>query len=390
MEVSASASTASKEAPSENTTVKGKLGQKPVKLNWDRLRRREIDVRASTDPRGKEFEALFHPKLLKLDSKKVEELKAKLKAFLDLPTKRIDHAQIESLSDEFDKWKSQVNLATITEKHFQNDVAWCSFSNEAILQRTIMMEIIDRHQLHEFLIFNCEGIWNQNKGNCLISKDVFQISFPKPDLNISFQLQSFNETAAIPPSLDKSFRPDSAGQMNGRCFPFLFFEVKKSKESLERAEMANLNNASQALWNIYGWMLRARKTEDFFAKVRVFSFVFNVEALMVRMHRATPHDTTGLQYHFSEVRMLRGYPKTEVCLMLRKILQEYAVDKLHPILKATFDVVIEEYESEVLAERRGDFEQATAAQRASHRGTPSMPVPLQDSQSFGFSTLTTT
>jgi hypothetical protein len=364
MQSSRASTLASKDVPSEDHTVTQGTPPKSRKLNWDKLRAREIRVKPSEDPRSPHFEALLCTKLPKLNAKEAKEVQKIFRAFINLSVKDVDYPQIESLSNEFDLWKSKVCLAKITEEHFLRDVARCTFSNEAVLQRTVMMEILDRHQLHHFLTFNSEGQWDQHKNDYLISKDSCPISLPKPDLNMSFQLESFDEMAAIPPSLQKSFRPDSAGQLYGRCFPFLFFEVKRATEKLELAEMANLNSASQALFNMYAWMGSAQQATEFFEKVRVFTFVFNAQDISVRIHRAMPHEVTGLQYHFVNALHLRSYSKTQVCLLLRKILEDYAIKELHPILKSAFDIVTKEYSRETWGKHRADFAQTTSAPRS--------------------------
>lgn len=384
MQSSGSASGTTRESVEGQSTIKGVGRHK--KLDWDKLRSREVDEDPSTDERVPHFKDVLHWELPKLNTQQVEEVLAIFKSFAELTVEEVDYPQVESLSNEFDRWKSKVKLAQITEEHFLGDVIRCSFSNEAVLQRTIMMEIMDRHQLHNFLAFNSEGQWDQNHSDRLISRDADLVTLPKPDLNVSFKLDSFNKSAPIPGNLKKSFRPDSLGQKYGRCFPFLFFEVKRASHSLEVALMANLHSASQALLNIYAWMVRAQQVETFFEKVRVFTFVFNAQDLLVRMHRASRHDITLLQYHFVEFVEFRAYSKDQVCLLTRNILEKYAIEELHPILKSAFDTVTDEW-SRSIQERRNTFAQATAAGRARSRGTPNRPV--EDSTSFGLSALST-
>lgn len=223
------------------------MPRKATKLTWDELRAREVGVRPSEDARLQHFESLFHYTLPKLDSARIKEVQGIFSAFAQIPVEEVDYTEIESLSNDFDGWKSKVGLAKISEQHFADDVSRCTFTNEALLQRTVMMEIIDRHQLHRFLTFNCEGQWVQHPDGRLLSNGSQLIGLPKPDLAMSFQLNSFDEMAVVPPGLEKSFCPDTAGQIDGRCFPLLFFEVKKeAREQLESAQMANLNSASPA------------------------------------------------------------------------------------------------------------------------------------------------
>ena len=359
---------------------------RPRKLNWDKLRSRNVDEEPSDDERLSQYQGLLDLKLTKLETPQAKEVQAIFKRFAQLRVEEIDYPRVESVSNEFDQWKSKVGLARISEEHFLSDIKRCSFSNEAILQRTIMIEVIDRHQLHDILTFNSEGQWKQVSSGCLISKNCDSVTLPKPDLNISFKLESFDKSAPIPGSLRYSFRPDSDGKRYGRCFPFLFFEVKKAHHDLEVALMANLHSASQALLNIYAWMVNTEQAEAFFEKVRVFSFIFNVQDLSVRMHRATRHPRTLLQYHFTEVADLRRYSKDEACLLVRKILESYAIKELHPILKSAFDTVTAKHEEEIQKKRKADLEQK-ATKRPRNRQTPSLP--LDATSSFGLSTLQT-
>jgi hypothetical protein len=387
MQSSTSASRISRDSVADESTVKGRGSRGPLKLNWDKLRAREINDEPSEDDRLVHFKFLLKLDLPRLSAKQIKDLQSSFKVFAELAVKEVDLDKIEALSDEFDQWKSKVGLAKITREHFKGDLTRCAFSNEAMLQRTIMMEIIDRHHLHDFLTFNSEGQWRQNKNDCLISKDSDSVTLPKPDLNMSFNLKSFDKLAPIPKNLRSSFRPDSSGQKYGRCFPFLFFEVKKATDNLEVAEMANLHSASQALFNIYAWMARTNQGDLFIKKIRVFTFVFNTQDLSVRMHRATAHEITGLQYHFVELVELKGYSKDQVCLLVRKILEKYAIQELHPILKLAFDTVTDEHSRATQAKRRADFARATADQRARSRRT--LSVPIDDAASFGLSGLAT-
>lgn len=357
------------------------------KLDWDKLRVRKVDTRPSNDAKRSSVEGLLDLKLPELRGEQVEELQAIFRKFTRLTTNEVDYPQVEAVSVEFDRWKSKAGLAKIPAQHFLDDVQRCSFANEAVLQRTIMMEVIDRHQLNEILTFNCEGQWKQDAMLCLISTGNDKISLPKPDLNISFKLESFDESAPVPGNLKLSFRPDSDKEEYGQCFPFLFFEVKRTQDNLKVALMANLHSASQALFNMYTWMLKAQQAEIFFEKVRVFSFVFNAQDLLVRMHRATVHESTSLQYHFVELADLPRYSKDQVCLLVRRILEEYAIKELHPILKSAFEDVTSEYRRDVMKRKADEVQKAAATKRARNRRTPSLLPNV--TTSFGLSALST-
>jgi hypothetical protein len=103
--------------------------------------------------------------------------------------------------NEFNRWISEVGLDKTTEEHFSEDVARYTISNKALWQRIIMIDIIDRHQLHQLLTFNCEGQWKQNRSDYLISNDSGALCLPKPALSVSFGLKSFGNSAPIPRNL---------------------------------------------------------------------------------------------------------------------------------------------------------------------------------------------
>jgi hypothetical protein len=367
LQSSSSASGTQTKSVEDDSTVKG-VGR-PRKLDWDKLRAREVDEDPSKDERVPHFRALLHQQPPGLTSEQAEEVLDIFKMFAQFNADEVNYPRVESVSNEFDRWKAKVGLAHMTEEHFSSDVRRCT------------MQIINSYQLHQSLTFNSEGQWKQNHSDYLISRDSDVITPPKPDLAISFKLEAFNKSAPIPSILKKAFRPDSAGQKYARCFPFLFFEAKRADDSLETACMANLHSASQALLNIYAWMMEAQQAETFFEKVRVFTFVCNAQELSLRMHRATRHEVTLLQYHFVELVDFSKYSKDQACLLVRNILDKYAIDELHPILKSAFDIVTEE-KSRAVEERRAAFVRTTTANRVRSRATN---LPIEQSTSFGIS-----
>lgn len=84
-------------------------------------------------------------------------------------------------------------------------------------------------------------------------------------------------------------------------------EVKKSSSDLQEAYLANLHNASQALFNIFLWMVRAGQELVFFSQVRIFTFVFNAQDLSVRVHRAYQLPGGDLSFGFDEFLPLSRY-----------------------------------------------------------------------------------
>lgn len=79
-------------------------------------------------------------------------------------------------------------------------------------------------------------------------------------------------------------RSKGSPRQNGgdRCSPFFFFKAKKSTTSLKPVEDVNLHSASKALYNMYQWMRPTGIEQDFFTKVRVFSFALNAHSYSCR------------------------------------------------------------------------------------------------------------
>jgi hypothetical protein len=152
---SSSASGTQKKSVKDGSTVKwvGRLR----KLDWDKLRAREVDEDPSEDERVPHFRVLLNWQLPGLTSEEAEEVLDIFKMFAQLNADEVNYTRVESVPNEFDRWKAKVSLAHITEEHFSSDVRRCTFLNEAVLQRTIMIQIINRHQLHQSLTFNSEG-----------------------------------------------------------------------------------------------------------------------------------------------------------------------------------------------------------------------------------------
>ncbi len=55
--------------------------------------------------------------------------------------------------------ESNITCSAEDEQRWATDLAKCEISDEAIFQRTIMMELIDRHQLSDILDYTCESPW---------------------------------------------------------------------------------------------------------------------------------------------------------------------------------------------------------------------------------------
>lgn len=82
-----------------------------------------------------------------------------------------------------------------------------------------------------------------------------------------------------------------------RCFPFLF--IKNECSNIDSAVFSNLHSASQALFNIYMWIIKAGHQTAFFKDVCLFLLAINAQQVIARVHRAVPvavGDQTTTQY----------------------------------------------------------------------------------------------
>ena len=290
---------------------------------------------------------------------------------------------LDDLSYELDEEKSKIQFPTTNWRYFEANLKRCVSMNEAVLQRTIMMTVFNQYWLRDIFDWNTEGQWYQDLETRIPSSADDDLSLPKPDLAISFDRQSFTGfdiSDPVPPKLEKCISPEG----DSRCFPFLFMEVKKAASDLSEAFLANLNNASQALYNIYLWMNQADQKDEFLNNVRVFSLVFNAEDLSVRVHRVEEHKG-NLFFFYDEVRTLARYDRNQAWVLVNSILENYAATELHPLLKSAYDTVCNQERDRVESKRKASGTQSTAAKRArSSRALEGDP-----NTSFGMSALST-
>ncbi len=74
------------------------------------------------------------------------------------------------------------------EANWQVDRDNCARSNEAIFQRTMMMDMLNRHALDERTEFVREATWHSGRFSC--SAEQCKISKPTPDLAVAFHSDS--------------------------------------------------------------------------------------------------------------------------------------------------------------------------------------------------------
>jgi hypothetical protein len=355
-------SSRSKNTRDDESTARATAG-KSVKTFDDKLRARRV-ARNPTPDAQMDFKSILKTELPVQLLETAKELERAAENFLQKMAEKprencYEHIEEFSYRVDYGRWR--IGYPAITDRYFQADLERCGRSNEAMLQRTIMIHIINRHWLDKIFDWNTEGQWVQTEDTRLPSREEDEISMPKPDLAISFTLKSFtgdDDSEPMPQELKSCIRPDGGD----RCFPFLFMEVKKAATDLQAALLANLHYASQALYNIYQWMAYAEQQDTFFSTVRVFSVAFNAKDLIVRVHRAVQLANGNLSFHFDEPFSLAGYNRNQACQLIKTILDDYAAKTLHPALKNAFRCVVQQ-EDERLSSKRKARGRSNSAKR---------------------------
>jgi len=372
-----------------STTQKGRRPGS-IKVSLEKLRVRRVQSQPKPDSRLQHLNTILTTELPERPLKDLEGLRSVAANFLqqiaDHPNDSC-YVYLDDFSFHFDEGKSKIDYPIVNRRYFEADLKRCLASNEAVLQRTVMIHIINQYWLDPIFDWNTEGQWSQPKDTRLPSREDDDISLPKPDLAISFTLNAFtvaeDESDPIPPDLAKCLSPDGGN----RCFPFLFFEVKKAGADLQDAYTANLHSASQALYNIYNWMVRSDNEDIFLEKVRVFSVVFNAQDLGIRIHRAVklPSGGGALSFQFDEFRPLDRYTRDQACLLIKAIIADYAAKELHPILKSTFAENVTQEDERIASKRKA----AQAGASSSKRIRRNQNNVLNTGESFGMSRLST-
>ena len=295
---------------------------------------------------------------------------------------------VERMTDELNKWRTMLDLATITESDFNTNLTHCQdiISNEAELQRILLPEILNRNQVKEMFIFRFGGQWKSQGTSALPSinpKDI-GLPAPKPDIAIFFDRQALGPSLAIiPDDIETSLQPEGHETL---CFPFLFIEAKKQSDPLGPALQKNLHTANQALFNIFRWMKKAGKLDSFFTNVRTFSIAINAREIIARVHRAEL--STGrlpLDYAYDDLKTIFPYTKKQACKLIRSIL-EYGAQKLLKILKHTFQTVSEpyaegNYPEDELTKRKNDTEPIYPSKRTRSESKAKQAASSQNSNS---------
>ena len=199
-------------------------------------------------------------------------------------------------------WESDEERNTY-EKLWALDEANClGQSNEAIFQRTIMMNLIARHCLtykrdasspRAFEI-SVEEIWSclPTPSRAFVEGEGSLLTKPKPDLAVSFSRESLLPDLfwiSLPISTQSLASYETLRYPAWRkVFHFLTIETKRGLTSTANsiALLQSLNNASQSLYNMYEFFREAgsEHEKNFFEQVRFFSIVASTEGLTIRVH----------------------------------------------------------------------------------------------------------
>ncbi|MCJ1393374.1 hypothetical protein MMC18_006247 [Xylographa bjoerkii] len=256
------------------------------------------------------------------------------------------------------------------EKNWTTDLNKCRTSDEAVFQRTIMMDVISRYDLEHTLDYICESPWQCERMPCRNGSLASRMAKPKPDLAVAFKCDSIVSPGYMP-QLDDYQRymcPESPKEnKHTRAFHFFAMEVKGSQCTKDdyTGIRQNLNTASQALHNIYMFMEKAGEVEKFLNDVRFFSVVGTFSGFQFRVHRAIrvpigmridPKKAYPLGFRFDKLFETQdNFSRAEISGIIRNILVEYGVKVLLPILKdavkTTLDKLLEE-QLQPLGEKR--------------------------------------
>ena len=368
---SASRSDSRTTGEAESTTGDTIRQPRKSKISKKLLRQMYIDPEPSADGKMADLRKTIRIDLPKrqMRDQSLQQIRNAIESFLAALEKektKSCYPFIDDLSYKLDRGKIGIGFPIINSKCFAAHLERCKLKNEAVLQRTIMMSVFDHYHLDPMFDWTAESLWMQPGDSILPMIGPGDVAQPKPDLAISFSRDSFGKRYFyLTPELSKCICPDGG---DNRFFPFLFMEVKKATAYLSAAFLDNLHTASQALWNMYMFVSKTgqeKAIRKFFDEVRVFSIVFNAEALDVRVHQAAPYKEEGklstVEFLFDTFVSLPLYDKDSACVLVNNILKEYGARKLHPILEPVFRDVT------AILERESALEKSKAALKGNKR-----------------------
>jgi len=293
---------------------------------------------------------------------RIGKLKTVVDEFLRMCEEKRAEDPESDVYDIIDKFRHKLNeslpdstLCTVTGADFDKDFLKCQKANEAVFQRTIMINAIDRWRLSDIFDYECEMLWSAKNEHALPSSGGGgeKMAKSKPDLAVYFSSKCVRKEMYedvflqfLYDDLHACVFPD---QVIGHCFPFLFIEAKAGEGNLTDARSKNMYHASQALYNIYICMKRAKCEDALFKKVRVFSITLNAKDLAARIHRAE-FQAGRMFFTFDDIypaplRHLPGYNGVQLMALMKTIFN-FAKTKLLPELQKTYQTLVEQYAKE--------------------------------------------
>lgn len=277
-------------------------------------------------------------------------------------------------------WPSETNEEKVSyELLWTLDQANClGPSNEALFQRTFMMSLVARHCLiyqrdasrQKLLDFSVEEPWTcpPMPTRAYYNEEIKFLTQPKPDLAVSFcrhQLIPQFLWNSLPIATRRLACYENQRESGAvRVFHFLTIEAKKGLTSTNDSvgKLQSLNNASQALHNMYEFFREAGPQHEaiFFSEVRFFSVVASTEGLIIRIHRAVrelaDHPVHGaiapgypLRFEYRDFKKLQAgfdFKRDPVLKTFEKILLGYAQKKLFQLLKKAAEAIVEKFDND--------------------------------------------
>ena len=243
------------------------------------------------------------------------------------------------------------------------DKVKCGNDNEALFQRTLMMSMIDRHRfffnkattLQDRCDYSVEKLWDcPPMPTTAISTGDPLLPRPKPDLCVSFRLDEVvpSDLLIHMPAATGALIVFEGGPME-RAFPFFTIEAKKAFTSPDDPAALNqsLNNASQALHNMYEFFKEAGDEATFFNKVRFFSAAAMSKGVNVRIHRAVETSerivpTYALRFEYEEFMRIdeSDFQRKKVVDVFENIIWSYG-PKLFSLLHEAAKAVAEKFKN---------------------------------------------
>lgn len=186
---------------------------------------------------------------------------------------------------------------------------------------------------------------------------------PKPDLPEE-QLIREKDWQELPEATQQLVCCEGLGFMGTRAFPFLTIEVKTSLTSTldHVALQKNLNNASQALHNMYEFFKEAGESheEKFFEQVRFFSAIATTEGIVIHIDEnskynpipgANNREDYPLQFEFQQFWPLEADHETDskpldrqtIIQQIENIIVGYGANELFPLLQEAAKIVSQKF-----------------------------------------------